>query len=191
MKILSKKTKRIKNKPKDATFFLEKLFKILKMKKYNKIIKWNDDGTTVIILDPIKFSNKILKTFCKHDNYTSFVRQLNLYGFHKNKNIYMYDMEQYSNENFRRDSTITEIRNIRRKDIINDNNENTENEKKEQIIHLEQIDKEGEDEKKIEEYKKIIESGNMNIKYNIHLLEFLIKKNIERNMFYEKIKKDI
>ena len=195
MKILSKKTKRIKkikNKPKESAFFLEKLFKILKKKKYNKIIKWNEDGTIVIILDPIKFSNKILRTFCNHDNYTSFVRQLNLYGFHKNKNIYMNDKEQYYNENFRRDSSIDEIRNIRRKDLINDNDENlTEKEKKEQIIHLAQIDKEGEDEKKIEEYKKIIENGNMNIKYNIHVLEFLIKKNIERNMFYEKIKKNI
>ena len=198
MKTLSKKTKRIKrikkikNKPKESAFFLEKLFKILKKKKYNKIIKWNEDGTIVIILDPIKFSNKILRTFCNHDNYTSFVRQLNLYGFHKNKNIYMDDKEQYYNENFRKDSSIEEIRNIRRKDLINDNDENlTEKEKKEQIMHLEQIDKEGEDEKKIEEYKKIIENGNMNIKYNIHVLEFLIKKNKERNIFYEKIKKDI
>ena len=85
MKVLSKKRKG------EPCFFLETLFKIISNKKNNKIIHWNDDGTRVIISDSMKFSKKILPKYFKHDNYSSFIRQLNLYGFSKINNIYKYN----------------------------------------------------------------------------------------------------
>ena len=188
IKMLSKKRDRT-NKQKEPCFFLEKLYNILKNKKNNNIIKWNEDGTKIIILDSIKFSNTILPKYFKHDNYSSFIRQLNIYGFRKITNIYKSKKEQFYNENFRRDYKIEEIRNIRRKDLIYDNSE--EEELKEEIILLEGINKEDDDETKIEEYKKMIENGNMNIKSNIHILEFLFKKNKETDIFYDKIKNEI
>lgn len=189
--MLSKKRKPV-NKAKEPCFFLEKLFKILKTKKNNDIIKWSEDGTKIIILDTIKFSNTILPNNFKHNNYSSFVRQLNIYDFHKINNIYKSNKEQFYNENFKRDMKIEEIRNIRRKDLMNDNDGNlSEKEIKEQILLLEQINKETDDSKKIEKYKKIIDNGNINIKTNINLLNFLIKKNKERSNFYDKIQKDI
>ena len=188
IKMLSKKRDRT-NKQKEPCFFLEKLYNILKNKKNNNIIKLNEYGTKIIILDSIKFSNTILPKYFKHDNYSSFIRQLNIYGFRKITNIYKSKKEQFYNENFRRDYKIEEIRNIRRKDLIYDNSE--EEELKEEIILLEGINKEDDDETKIEEYKKMIENGNMNIKSNIHILEFLFKKNKETDIFYDKIKNEI
>ncbi len=160
MKVLPKKTKREKS-TKEPCFFLEKLFKILKSKENWKIINWSEDGTKVIIFDTIKFSNKILPKYFNHKNYSSFVRQLNIYGFNKINNIYNLKSEQYFNEYFQRDKTIEEIREIKRKNISYENNKNKEEIKKKKILNS--IDKE-DDEKKIIEYKKLIQNGKMNNK---------------------------
>ena len=166
--MLSKKTKR-----KEPCFFLEKLFNILEDPNNNQIIHWNEDGTRVIISDPIKFTLNILPKNFNHTNYSSFVRQLNLYGFSKKSNIYNSTEEQFFNENFKSKKDIKEIKNIKRI-------------KKSNII-LDRIKKENSDEKKIEDFKKLIESGNINIKSNIKILKFLIEKVEEKNNCDEKI----
>ena len=121
--MLSKKTKKEKTK-KVSGFFLEKLFKILESRKNRKIINWNKDGTKIIIFDLIKLSSKILPKYFGHQNYSSFVRQLNLYGFNKISNIYNSKSEQYFNKNFQSNKDIEEIKNIRRNNISNEENEN-------------------------------------------------------------------
>ena len=190
--MLSKKIKR-----REPCFFLEKLFKILKKKKNNQIIHWNEDGSKVVISDPIKFTVNILPKHFNHQNYSSFVRQLNLYGFNKINNIYNSTEEQFFNENFKRDKDIEDIKNIKRKDLSYPNGDNpskkklSETEIKKQIIILDSIKKENNDEKKIEDFKKLIDNGNINIKSNIQLLEFLIQKFEEKNNFDDKIRKEI
>ena len=190
--MLSKKIKR-----REPCFFLEKLFKILKKKKNNHIIHWNEDGTKIVISDPIKFTVNILPKNFNHQNYSSFIRQLNLYGFSKINNIYNSTEEQFFNENFKRDKDIEDIKNIKRKDLSYVNGDNpskkklSEKEIKKQIIILDNIKKENSDEKKIEDFKKLIDNGNINIKSNIQLLEFLIQKFEEKNDFDEKIMKKI
>jgi len=67
--------------------FLSKLHDILKNSSYNKVIHWDTDGKRVIISDVVNLCNIVLPKFYKHHNYSSFVRQLNLYGFHKSKGI--------------------------------------------------------------------------------------------------------
>jgi len=44
---------------------------------------WIHGGKSFVILDPKKFSKTVLPKYFKHNKLTSFVRQLNFYGFHK------------------------------------------------------------------------------------------------------------
>ena len=192
MKMAKKKTKRAKSK-KEPCFFLGKLYNILKNKANNNLIHWDDDGTTIIITDPFKFSNKILPKYFKHDNYSSFNRQLNLYGFHKINNIKNSKSEQFKNENFTKYKKLDEIKKIiNRNNLKNDNDEDELNEKeiKDEINLLQNIDKQ-DDDKKCLEYKKLIENGKLDNKSNIKILEFLFNKTKERNEFYKKASNNI
>lgn len=47
------------------------------------IASWSDDGETFIVKDPDAFASKVIPQYFKHNNFASFVRQLNFYGFHK------------------------------------------------------------------------------------------------------------
>jgi hypothetical protein len=46
---------------------------------------WSEKGETFIVKDVKAFSDKIIPTVYKHNNFSSFVRQLNFYGFRKIK----------------------------------------------------------------------------------------------------------
>lgn len=47
------------------------------------MIRWSDDGNSFVVLDEDEFAKKLIPELFKHNNYASFVRQLNMYGFHK------------------------------------------------------------------------------------------------------------
>eukprot|EP00349_Pseudokeronopsis_sp_Brazil_P003909 CAMPEP_0202964494 /NCGR_PEP_ID=MMETSP1396-20130829/8575_1 /ASSEMBLY_ACC=CAM_ASM_000872 /TAXON_ID= /ORGANISM="Pseudokeronopsis sp., Strain Brazil" /LENGTH=509 /DNA_ID=CAMNT_0049686647 /DNA_START=67 /DNA_END=1596 /DNA_ORIENTATION=+ len=44
---------------------------------------WSDEGDTIIVKDVKLFAEKVIPTVYRHNNFASFVRQLNFYGFRK------------------------------------------------------------------------------------------------------------
>jgi FtsZ-binding cell division protein ZapB len=47
------------------------------------LIRWAPDGLSFFVLHHEEFAKRVLPRFFKHSNFSSFVRQLNMYGFHK------------------------------------------------------------------------------------------------------------
>ena len=108
------KKKRINtSKVKKSKSFLLSLFDMLNDTNYKEIIYWSSKGDSIIIEDVDKFSNIVLPNFFIHNKYSSFVRQLNVYGFHKNREFL--NKEIFISEKFNKNSTKEEIKNIERR----------------------------------------------------------------------------
>eukprot|EP00736_Rhodelphis_marinus_P001140 Rmarinus@m.908 len=79
--------------------FLRKCYELVSNESVQDT-QWSKDGLSFIIIDPAGFSKRVLPKAFKHNNFSSFVRQLNFYGFHKvtgNK-----DICEFRHEFFRR-----------------------------------------------------------------------------------------
>ncbi|ORX81760.1 hypothetical protein K493DRAFT_270309 [Basidiobolus meristosporus CBS 931.73] len=63
--------------------FVHKLHGMVIDKQYQHLISWNYSGTSFIVCNITEFSKDVLPKHFKHNNFSSFVRQLNMYGFHK------------------------------------------------------------------------------------------------------------
>ncbi|KAI3822573.1 hypothetical protein L1987_10166 [Smallanthus sonchifolius] len=63
--------------------FLSKTFDLVDDPRLDPIISWSDTGASFVVWDPVEFARRILPKHFKHNNLSSFVRQLNTYGFRK------------------------------------------------------------------------------------------------------------
>ncbi|KAL9090118.1 MAG: hypothetical protein Q9165_005398 [Trypethelium subeluteriae] len=63
--------------------FVQKLSSFLDESNNTDLIRWSDDGNSFIVLDEDEFANTLIPELFKSNKYASFVRQLNMYGFHK------------------------------------------------------------------------------------------------------------
>jgi len=61
---------------------------MLNEKQYEHIVSWSENGDSFVIKDQNEFSKQILPALFKHNNFASFVRQLNKYDFHKVRVLY-------------------------------------------------------------------------------------------------------
>ncbi|EAT37718.1 AAEL010319-PA [Aedes aegypti] len=63
--------------------FLAKLWRLVEDPETNDLISWSTDGRSFIIQNQAQFAKELLPLNYKHNNMASFIRQLNMYGFHK------------------------------------------------------------------------------------------------------------
>ncbi|KUJ08987.1 uncharacterized protein LY89DRAFT_741287 [Mollisia scopiformis] len=71
------------SKRKQIPPFVQKLSSFLDKSENTDLIRWSDRGDSFVVLDEDEFAKTLIPELFKHNNYASFVRQLNMYGFHK------------------------------------------------------------------------------------------------------------
>ena len=194
------KKRKLKKLSKTEPSFLSKLHQILSDKDYTSYIHWSQDGLSVIISDPTGLSKKVLPKFYNHHNFASFVRQLNMYNFHKIRTDPKSNEQKYIHDEFYKGKSLKEIQEIRRKIKLDEDKEN--NKKKiftdkkigtinnintkislEDKLILDEID--GlDDDKKLLRYQDMVKNGEISSLSNDKILNFLLeklKKNEENN----------
>lgn len=70
---------------KSAPDFACKLYRILQEPSFRNIVCWGSKGDSFVVRSSTEFSRVVLPQYFKHNNWASFVRQLNKYDFHKLK----------------------------------------------------------------------------------------------------------
>ncbi|KAK6926266.1 Heat shock factor (HSF)-type, DNA-binding [Dillenia turbinata] len=80
------------------TPFLTKTYQLVDDPSIDDVISWNEDGSTFVVWKPTEFARDLLPKCFKHNNFSSFVRQLNTYGFRK----VVPDRWEFCNESFRK-----------------------------------------------------------------------------------------
>ena len=106
--------------------FLLKLYQILENESYKDIIHWTEDGKYFIISNLHDFTEKILPKYYKHNNYSSFIRQLNMYDFHKKKSGQNEHVFHHQNFIRNRKDLLKLIKRKSKKENINTNNQNND-----------------------------------------------------------------
>ncbi|XP_062208899.1 heat stress transcription factor B-4d-like [Phragmites australis] len=78
--------------------FLTKTYQLVDDPRTDKIVSWGEEGSTFVIWWPPEFARDLLPNYFKHNNFSSFIRQLNTYGFRK----IVADRWEFANEFFKK-----------------------------------------------------------------------------------------
>ncbi|UZJ57200.1 hypothetical protein CBS101457_006520 [Exobasidium rhododendri] len=110
--------------------FLNKLRSMVDDSATDELICWSRDGDTFLVPNHVRFGDEVLPRFFKHNRFSSFVRQLNMYGFHKVPHLQQgalksdlgqeNELWEFQNDNFKRDRPELLLNMQRKKGVRNE-----------------------------------------------------------------------